>query len=265
MSFYWVYDLPDWLFGTLTVALFVAIGLTGLYLTRGQVQRLHIAEHSHNDIVSFYLAAVTVFYGITVGLLAVGTWTTYATVEDKVDHEAASIGALYRDVSEYPEPLRSRLQQHLRDYTRGVIDVGWPLQRKGVVPNNVGVELRKFQDDFMSFEPATERQKIIAAEAYRAFNELSEARRGRLNSVTEEMPAPLWVLLLVGAVVCIAVTWFFHTRSFAMHWWMTALFSGLLGLMLYLIAVLDNPYRGKLSVSPEALERVYQQVLAQPH
>ena len=34
-----------------------------------------------------------------------------------------------------------------------------------------------------------------------------------------------------------------------------------LGLQIYLIAVLDNPYRGKVSVTPEPLELVYQQVM----
>ena len=49
--------------------------------------------------------------------------------------------------------------------------------------------------------------------------------------------------------------------NFQMHVWMTILFSALLGLIIFLIAVLDNPYRGKVSVTPEALERVYQQVM----
>jgi hypothetical protein len=46
-----------------------------------------------------------------------------------------------------------------------------------------------------------------------------------------------------------------------MHVWMTILFSGLLGMMIYLVAVLDNPYRGKVSVSPAPLEHVYEQVM----
>lgn len=94
MRLYWLYDLPNWLFGALTVIVFAVIGLGGLYLTRGWVRRLHGVDHSHNDIVGFYLAAVTVFYGITLGLLAVGTWTTYSEVQGKVDHEAASLGVL---------------------------------------------------------------------------------------------------------------------------------------------------------------------------
>jgi len=258
---YWVYDLPNWLFGTLTVAVFVAVGLTGLYLTRGWVRRLHHLEHAYNDIVGFYMAGVTVLYGVSVGLLAIGAWATYADIEGKVAHEAAALGALYRDIDAYPEPPRAIMQEDLRRYTRQVIDVGWPLQRHGIVPNNASAVLSDFQEHFMSFEPRNGRQNILAAEAYRAFNDLTQSRRARLNSVTQEMPGPLWALVLAGALICIAVSWFFHTGSFSVHFWMTVLFSSLLGLLIFLIAVLDNPYRGKISVSPEPLELVYQQIM----
>ena len=184
MDFHWIYDLSNWLLGTLIVGFFTAVGLVGLYLTRGLVRRLHQIDHSHNDIVGFYLAAVTVFYGITLGLVAVGTWETYSDVENRVDHEAIALGALYRDIGAYPDPIRDALQNDLRLYARQVIDVGWPMQQRGIVPNNASGALGAFQKDFMSFEPTTERQKIIAAEAYRAYNDLTESRRARLNSVT---------------------------------------------------------------------------------
>ncbi len=259
---YWLYDLPTWLFGTLTVGVFVAFGLGGLYATRGWVARLHNGEHAHNDLVGFYLAAVTVLYAVCVGLLAIGAWATYSEVQGKIDHEAAALGALYRDVGAYPEPARSLMQQDLRNYTRQVIDVGWPMQQHGIVPNNASATLNDFQEHFMSFEPQNERQNILATEAYRAFNDLTESRRARLNSVQDEMPGPLWALVLAGAVICIAVSWFLHGESFSVHFWMTVLFSSLLGLLIFLIAVLDNPYRGRLSVTPEPLERVYEQIMS---
>lgn len=261
MNLYWVYDLPNWLFGVLTVSLFAAIGISGLFLTRSWVRQLHVIDHSHNDIVGFYLAAVTVFYGITLGLFAVGTWTAYSDAQGKVDHEAAALAALYRDVSGYPEPERATLQNDLRGYTRAVIDGGWPLQREGIILNNASPALHDIEQHLMSFEPVSERQKIIVAEAFRAYNDLTQSRQERHNSVFYGMPAPLWTLLIVGALICIAVTWCFHTKSFSMHFWMTTLLSGLLGLMLYLVAALDNPYRGKVSVGPESLERVYQQTM----
>jgi hypothetical protein len=122
MNIYWVYDLPNWLFAVLTVAVAVAIGLSGFYATRKWAQRVHGDEHSHNDIVGFFLGAVGLFYGITLGLVAVGTWQTYSDVDTKVDQEASAVAALYRDVSSFPDPKRAELQADLREYTRQLID-----------------------------------------------------------------------------------------------------------------------------------------------
>jgi hypothetical protein len=66
---------------------------------------------------------------------------------------------------------------------------------------------------------------------------------------------------LVGALLNIAVTWFFDMRSQSMHFWMTVMFSGLLGLLIFLLAAMDNPFRGEISVSPEAFELVYERLM----
>jgi hypothetical protein len=262
MTMYWVYDLPTWLFGALTVIVFVTFGLAGLYLLRGWVERIDNGHHVYNHIVGFFLAGVTVLYAVTAGLLAIGAWATFDQVQGKIDHEASALGGLYRDTIAYPEPARTAMQEDLRRYARQVIDVGWPMQRRGIVPNNASPVLTDFQEHFMAFEPQSEGQKILAQETYRAFNDLTESRRARLNSIDSEMPGPLWTLVIAGAGICIVVTWFLHTESFIMHAWMTVLFSALLALLIFLIAVLDNPYRGKISVSPEPLERVYQQIMS---
>jgi hypothetical protein len=54
VNIYWVYELLNWLFGSLTIAITEAIGLGGLYATRKWVRRIHGTEHSHNEVVGFY-------------------------------------------------------------------------------------------------------------------------------------------------------------------------------------------------------------------
>jgi hypothetical protein len=262
MNVYWVYDLPTWLFGLLTVAVTVAVGLGGFYLTRKWVRRVHGDEHSHNEIVGFYLGAVCLFYGITLGLVAVGTWQVYSNVDTEVGEEASSLAALYRNVSNFSDPPKgAELQTDLREYARQVIDVAWPLQRRGIVPHNAVDRLEAFQTHLASFEPVTEGQKTLLAVAYREFDRIVELRRMRLQSVVTGLPSPLWSVVLVGALLNIAVTWFFDMRSQSMHFWMTVMFSGLLGLLIFLLAALDNPFRGEISVSPEAFELVYERLM----
>jgi hypothetical protein len=256
---YWVYNLPNWLFGVLTVCVFVAFSLVGIFCTRSSIRRMH-RQLSHNDIVGFYLAGLTVLYGVTLGLLAIGAWSIYTETENKVAKEAAALSGLYGSVSSLPEPARSVLQNDLRDYTRKVIDVGWPAQRRGEIAAENSTTLDKFQHEFEAFEPRTEEEKILAGDISRELESLEESRSIRLDSVRAELPHPLWALILLGGLVCIVATWFFHTESLKMHVWMTGLMAALLGLMIYMVAVLDNPYRGEVSVSPAPFERVYQQM-----
>jgi len=265
MRLYWLYDLSSPLLCLLIVGFFVAFCLGGLLLTRQWVRRLHQTDHSHNDIVGFYLAAIAVIDAITLALVAVGTWETYTDVQLRVEHEAATLAAIYRDASGYPEPLRTQLQNDLRVYYHQVVDVAWPQAQRGVVVDVSGLPLQQFQKDFMTFDPVTEQQKIVAAETYRAFNELSECRRYRIDSVTAELPGPLWLMVIAGALLGVAATWLFDTRSFGMHVWLSIVYSVLIALPIYIIVALDNPYRGRVSVSPEPLVRVYEQLMVANH
>jgi len=265
MRLYWLYSLSSPALCLLVVGFFVIFCLAGLVLTRGWVRRLHHVDHSHNDIVGFYLAAIAVIDAITLALVAVGTWETYTDVQLRVDHEAATLASIYRDASGYPEPLRTALQNDLRFYYHQVVDLAWPMQQRGIVADVSGVALQKFQRDFMTFEPATEQQKIVAAETYRAFNELSECRRYRIDSVTTELPGPIWLMVMTGALLGIAATWLFDTHSFAMHLCLSIVYSVLIALPVYIIVALDNPYRGRISVGPEPLVRVYQQLMVANH
>lgn len=261
VNLYWVYALPTWLFGVLTIAVFVLVGVGGMFATRSWVRGLHFEDHSHNDIVGFFLAGVTVLYGVTLGLMSVGAWTTHTDTEMKVAEEASSLAALYRDVSSYPGEIRVVLQEGLRQYAREVIDNSWPLQRKGIIPLGGTDLLDAFQKKIVAFEPATDGQKILHAEAYREYNRLVEFRRLRMQGVNGGLSGVLWLMLLGGAFVCIAITWFFYLRNRSMQFWMTVLFSALLGLLIFELAAIDNPFRGNMSVGPEAFVNVYEQLM----
>ena len=69
--------------------------------------------------------------------------------------------------------------------------------------------------------PITEAQKMLEADIEHQFDVLEEARSLRLDSATSELPTPLWTLVLVGALICIALTWFFNMESLNIHLWMT--------------------------------------------
>lgn len=251
----WVYEISDLTFALITVAAFLAFGLLGIVATRGIVRRTPHAG-GENDIVGFYFAAVVGFYGITLGLISVGVWQAFSDAESKTTLEAAAIESLYRDFTAYPEPPRKALQQSLFDYTRHVIDVAWADQRAGRPPSGGTEKMNAIQDVFYPFEPQTQGQAALHREALSQFNKLSELRRLRVLSASGGLPVMMWWVVVLGAATSIALTWLFKVESLRRHLVLTGAYSALIGLLIFLVAALDNPYRGEYSVGADAFELV---------
>src|ERR1041385_3049865 len=105
----WFYTIHSLYCALFLIAAIEIISMSGLFITRRLIlPRLHL--EATNDAVSGTVQAIGVFYGITVGLIAVGVWNTHSDASDLVSREASAIGGLYRDVSGYPEPLRGELR-----------------------------------------------------------------------------------------------------------------------------------------------------------
>jgi hypothetical protein len=257
----WIVDLPwAWLLFFM-VGLFAAIGVVGLSLTRRFIlPRLgHIAHQ--NEVTATVLHGILIIYGLAVALLAIAVWEKYAEVTKVVSSEAAAIGALYRDTGGYPEPVRSHLRAALVFYAEDIIHRAWPLQRRGKLPAGGVVAMDQFQEILLTFEPKTEGQKALHEETLRAYNTLIHARRLRLDFVTAGLPAPMWAVVLVGAVITLLSAFFFDVGSLRLHRLMIVLLSGIMGLLIFLIAYYDRPLAGKHSISPEAYEIIYHQLM----
>jgi len=201
-----------------------------------------------------------VLFGLLLGLLAVATYQNYANVGDIVDNEASSLAALYREISSLPQPGRGQLQQRLREYTRYTIEEGWAQQRKGIMPKGEAVRSGLLIRNLLDFEPGNEKQKIIYEDALRESVHRNELSQARLSNVTTGLPTVLWWVVAVGAVINIVLIWL-QDMEVHVHMILGAALACILGLVIFLIAELDNPFRGQVSIGPEAITRVYEDVM----
>jgi hypothetical protein len=252
MDFYWIYDLPTWEFGLGTTLLFTLISVGGLALTRTRIYSKFRLSEGTNEAVNGYFAGVGVIYGLLVGLVAVAAWDNYQSVDAIASKESASIAALYRDISTLEEPTKGQLQGHLKDYLHFVINVAWPAHKRGEHPREGGRTLSRFHAVLARYHPRSIEQQTLQAEALTAFNKLIEARRARLAAVDSGIPGVFWLIILGGTFTTIFIAYFFHVSSRLFHLMMTGTFGGFVGCVVFLVAAVDNPFRGQVSVSSDA-------------
>jgi hypothetical protein len=262
----WLYENSPLLTALMVFAFIEAVSLAGLLLSRRFVTPRLRYSAGVNDAISGTVQAIGVFYGITVGLIAVAVWNTNSNAAELVSKEAASVGALYRDVGGYPEPSRGRLREGLRDYTVFVIEQAWPAQKKGQGQTIVGGVkiLDEFQAKLYAFEPTTEGQAALHRETLGAYNRLIEYRRLRIDAVGSGLSAVMWAVIWMGAAMSIGVAYFFEIEDPKLHAILVALMGGFLAVVLFMIIINDKPFYGYNSISPDPYKLILEMVIDRP-
>lgn len=259
----WIYDLPTWLFGVMTISLSITLSLAGLFVTYRLVHKRSPAWNTliDNEVVGSFLSQILTLYGITLGLIAVATWESAAQVSGYASQEAAVITTLYRDFNGYPPPERDDLRTRLRDYTRLIIEQEWPAQQRGQIVDDGTKLITDLQNQLMAFEPKTEGQKIVHSEAFAAFNRMVSSRRQRVEAVSVGIPGVLWAVVLIGAAISIMCSYFFQIQDIKVHAIMTSGLAATIGLLVFLIASMDHPYLGEVSVPADAYKLLLERVM----
>ncbi len=125
-----------------------------------------------------------------------------------------------------------------------------------------GIErLNNVQNILYAIEPENAREEIILAEAIGKFNDLIMMRRQRMMSIGNGLPVTVWMVTFVGALICISFSWFLIVDNYRIQVVLTAISAFFVGIMIFLIVMMDNPYTGEIAVSPESFEMVQRQLM----
>lgn len=255
----WLHEVPS-LVGVLAVgAIFLVPTLIGSYFLQPTVARLFLGEKDINTILGFLLNAFALYFGVLLALLSIAVFENHKRAEETVDREAGGIVSLHRNLRAYPEPLRAQLRAKLLAYVDEEIGAGWEAQQRGEVSAREIVLLDELHRLLMSFKPTNNAETVLQAATLDSFDDFVEHRRVRIASAPARIPQIMWYIVLSGAVINIVVIWMFDLR-WSTHAIIAGVLSLFIGLVIYMIAVLDEPFRGREGLRPDALFAVRAQI-----
>ena len=250
----WIYNHPTWMWGSILVCgatLFACVGLA-LFHPFVDVRM----RRAHNDLAGFSIAIISVVYAVLLAFIAVATWEAFSSAEAAVQTEAGYIGNLYRDTRGFPAAVGQPMREALKDYAETVIHAEWPAQMRGRLPSAGWKPLNALQRQLVGYEPQTRGEAVIQAEFLHTLNQLYKAREERLTAAAGHIPVVIWWIIAIGGALTTAFTYLFGFESFRLHLTMTGAVAASLALVVVLIIALDWPFRGEVSVAPEAYVNV---------
>jgi hypothetical protein len=71
----------------------------------------------------------------------------------------------------------------------------------------------------------------------------------------------MWAIVLIGGLISLASVLFFEVENLRLQRIMVALLASLMGLLIFLIAIYDHPFRGAHGVSPAPYELIHEHMM----
>jgi hypothetical protein len=209
-------------------------------------------------VASANFQVIGTLYAVLLAFVVVTVWQQFQTASDTVDLEAIKLRDLFRDAAEYPAAERVRLRRQLRAYAEAVVSDEWPAMARGTESQHAWQEYDKLWEIYHELRPGDVTEVPVAIETLRRMNELGERRNLRLLHSKASIHPILWFGLITVGVLNIGFGYFFVTRLRAQVF-MTAVFSGTIALLVFIIIVLSHPFRGYGGISPEPFARALDQ------
>ena len=251
-----LYDIPDWLLAVLVVGAVVGLSVGGFLVTRP------LRVRASNDVAGPVLGTVGLVQGVLLALVAVAAWGNFTLAGDAAEREAAAVANLFRQFEGYPEPARQRLEARLHAYVELLVRDEWPALQRGEASVRTAQARDALAHEWVTFEPRSGREQLLYAATGRELEELLDARRSRISAGLQGLPTPLWAVALLGVAITVLCTYFFRMEHERTQILVTSTVAVSLGLLIYLILVLDHPLWGTQGIRPAVFVEVLHYISA---
>lgn len=198
------------------------------------------------------------------GLLLAFTFAMAMSKHDKrremVISDSNSIGDFYTCASLLDEPVRSELQQVVREYVALRLSIARDIRNTA-----------EFEQVLDRAQQMQNRMTELVAQALRGarpapagnvlvqtLNALTSSHAARLAAAKDRLPGSIVLLLFASAIVAVLIIGRQQAQAGERHIISTVIFSLLVSLVVYVTLDLNQPAKGLITVSQEPMQRLLQ-------
>ena len=247
-------DVPEWV----SIVVFIGGLPAAMLVLQAQVRRLapHWERGRHNDVAGVMLSAAVVVYSIAIGLCVVTLWDRLDSAYRATEAEATNLAAVAEGSHVFDAAVQQRIRAGVIAYNRDVV-AQWSLRIQGEPAAEVSHDLDDLVATVAQLQPTTQAQRAYVDDAVVRLSRASELRTVSVRLAREQqLPSVLWVAVLGGSMVVLALCLTCGVRDGALRRVLLAGVAATVGINLFLVVELNYPFYGSIRVGPDAYESV---------
>jgi hypothetical protein len=250
---------PLWVLITLMLVL-TALAMTGPVLIRRRIALETL--RTNNEVAGFKFATIGVLYAVTLAFVVIITWERFHDAEKALAAETGAAATIYRLSTGLDEGTGATLRKQITAYLQSVVDDEWPAMAAGHWSHVTTGIMSSLYRTLVHYRPADLHDADVQEGLFREVDKLTEARRERLMIAEGTVPNAIWLVVLLGAGLTIAFTFFFGTQNVLTQSLMTGVLAALIFSAILVVIAIDRPFTGAVVVPQEPIRTVLQEFQA---
>ena len=240
----------------------IVVAVAGLIGGLGLLVRVKVfpgkEDEEREDVAGYVTMMVGVMFALILALALVSVWEDKDSAEGHVATEASSLNETYLLGASMLPADQEKIQAAATAYADYVVHTEWPAMRSGKEVGDNGWQLlATLRTSFLNADVATPARQAVLSDATTQISNLADARRGRLDDAEKRMPSVLWVGLILGGLLTVALTFIYGIEQRFTHIGMVMGLAALIGFMLILIYNLDNPFNSGVGADTGPFTRYF--------
>lgn len=234
----------------------VSATIAGSLLGWGLLRKWWPADQrrEHNDITGWQVSVLGTTYAVIVGFMLFAAWADFRTADQNSDIEASCVINLYWAASGLPEGQRDEIRSLAYDYAKTIVTREWPAMARGEVTHDASQIVQRMWSTAAAAQPLTSSQEVGLAQVMTEISSIAKHRRIRQLQNETTLPAILWIVLIVGAVITLLSACMFGSQKPFLHMLQVTTLALMISLSLAAIADINRPFRGQVHVLPTGFE-----------
>lgn len=235
------------LLGVVVASILVAVGCIWV----GDRALSDSIGQENNSALSPFLTCVALVFGALLGFTVVVAWEQFSSAEGNVTNEASTLATMYRQTVAMPAAEQSEMRVLLRSYADAVRGPEWAKQEgDGGTSDTARNAITGMYRVLGKQDPSTA-SGPVNGEFLGQLTTLASQRNTRVLDNEPRIPWLLWCGLLFGGIVLVGLMGFMRLESRRGHVILSGAVAVLLGLLLFIVYVLDHPFGTQLGVTSE--------------
>jgi len=172
-------------------------------------------------------------------------------IRNAVEREAVAISDTFTNLELFDIERTQEIRTILVEYTQSVIDDDWPALANDKLGQRTGSLRKQLTEALMNLKPATSNQEKLWSFIVADIDALSDYRFIRLDAALAKPPVYVYVIIF-GFLVTMACFGAYRPQGPLVV--LVSLYTVFVGLVLFLIVKLSDPFQGDIGVTPAAFE-----------